>query len=321
MSKRPAFWLVAMVLVGAILALGMHKPKTQTAPKASSQTAADDSVVRETTQNRLCEELKAIEGKLGQIQSSVSSATRVHGEFKATTARIRTEHLTPLFEKRTIATKKTAQVKTGLVPVEQTRKLTQVYGQLRGIKNDFFRIRGTLQAQIADLEKSWGVIDQGLKRVAGLRPAAGTSPSRQCVVQEANRVQGEMATLGTQASTLQAEIEDVNAALDQEFGQGPCSDGAISGGGNCETCCDQYYPTTAPEGSPEASEQNWARFQCMARCAAAAAAGETSSGAAGQMIGGFREFDIKAYDLFQLMARINKDISSKWQDIIRNITR
>lgn len=324
MMKKPALGLFGAVILAAMITLGMQRPPAQTATKAQVQASTDDNAVREAAQNRLCEGLKVVQAKLGQLEKSVSAATGFHNDFKVIVGRIKTEKLTPLFEKRTIETKKTAQVKTGLVPVEQTRKLTQVYGQLRGVKNDLTRIRGTLQAQIADLEKSWGVIDRDLKRVAGLRPVAGTSPSRQCVVQEANRVQGEMAALGTQASALQAEIEDVNAALDQEFGQGPCSDGAISGNGDCESCCAQYYPITAPEGSAEYSQQQWARFQCQVRCAAAAARA-TILGAKDEAVGtirdGAKSSVSEARDLFKLASKLLKDIEERRSGTVANLTR
>jgi len=320
MKKTMAQALSIFFLVSVFVA-GTQQTSSQTATKAQAQSTASDSVAREATEQRLCDGLKLIQAKLGQLQASVSAAARIHNDFKVVTGRIRTEKLTPLFEKRTIAPK-TAQIKTGLVPAEQTQKLTQVYGQIRGIKNDLIQVRGTLQAQLADLQKSWGIIEGDMKRLAGPagpRTIAGASPSRQCVAQEANKVQSQLAALGSQSSNLTSQIDDVNAALDQDFGQGPCGGGTTTGGLSCVVRCAEHYKITAPEGSAEYSTQQWERFQCQVRCEAAAAAGETGSGARDQMTTAFVNFDGSARTLFQILTSISKDFHDKATGIIRNM--
>ncbi|NTV80454.1 MAG: hypothetical protein HGA24_03425 [Candidatus Aminicenantes bacterium] len=307
MLKRTAFWLLAAVLVAAVSATAIQRPQAQTATKTTAQTAVTEDAAREAAENRLCEGLKVVQAKLGQIERSVSSATKLHSDFKVISGRIKAEKLMPLYDRRTIETTKTAQVKARLTPVEQVRTLTRINGQIRGIKDDVLKIRGTLQAQLADLQKSWGIIERDMKRVAGLRAAGAVKSNRPCVIEEAKRAQGEMATLGTQASNLQSEIDDLRAILDQEYGQGPCGDQTTCQPVNCADCCAWQHKITAPEGSTERSIQEAERAQCQIRCT------RIESACA------FKNFDQKANQLFNLLSSVLKSMKEMQSGIARNL--
>jgi hypothetical protein len=307
MMKRSAIGFLAAVLLIALLASGMQRPAAQTTAKATAQTAVADNVAREAAENRICEGLKVVQTKLGQLERSVASATRLHGDFKAVVGRIKSEKLTPLFEKRTIETVKTAQVRTDLAPVEKTRTIVRITGQVRGIKDDVLRVRGALLAQLTDLQKSWGPLEQDMKRAAGLKKVGGATSSRPCVVEEAKRAQGEMAALGSQASNLQSEIDDLRGQLDQEYGHGPCGDPATCAPVACADCCAWQHKITAPEGSAERRAQEAERAQCELECRKIEAACA------------FENFDQKANQLFNILSTVLKNMKEMQQGIVRNL--
>jgi prefoldin subunit 5 len=290
--KKPAFFLSITILLAAVFALGMQMTSSQTATKATAQTAVEDNVARQVAQQRVCDGLKLVQSKMRQIEESLSTVTKTEQELEAATARLTKEGLIPHSEIKTIG-QAAAPAGTGLVPAERIRMLGQIDGQLRGVKNDLTKARGILQAQIGDLRKSWGVLEQYMKRLAGLKPASVPAPALSCVSQEVTRTNNELATLGSRASSLQARIEDVREAIDREFGQGPC--GKDCAKNDCQSCCAWRYkvPPGAPENSIEAAEQRMCKIRCQAAQAACA----------------FQDFDNNTNDLFSLMMDLIKAVS------------
>ncbi len=169
------------------------------------------------------------------------------------------------------------------------------------------RIRGTLQAQLADLGKTWSVIERDMKRLAGLKSVAGAAPSRQCVAQEAKRAQSEMATLGAQANNLQSQIDDLRDMLEQEFGQGPCGAPGTCTSVECQSCCALQNKITGPEGSLGRSIQETERAQCLIRCMRIEAACA------------FKNFDQKANQLFNILSTVLKNMKEMESGITRNL--
>ncbi len=122
---------------------GAQERAAQTAVKTSGQ--AD----REAAENLICEGLKVIQAKIGQLERSVSSGTRLYGDLKAIDGRIKDAKLRPLPEQGAPTTAQSVQVRTDLVPLQETRTITQLTGRIQSIKDGTLKIGGAFQAQIA----------------------------------------------------------------------------------------------------------------------------------------------------------------------------
>jgi len=140
-----------------------------------------------------------------------------------------------------------------------------------------------------------------------LRKAAGATPSLPCVVEEAKRAQGEMATLGAQANNLQSQIDDLRDMLEQEYGQGPCGDPATCPSVECKSCCAWKCKITAAEGTAERSAQEKLRAESELACMQF------------EIACAFKNFDQKANQLFDILSTVLKNMKEMESGIARNL--
>jgi chaperonin cofactor prefoldin len=297
--KRLIFLHLLTILLAAAFALGVETSSAKTSAKAAARPAVDNSVARKAAQQRVCNGFKLVKTKIHQIEVSLANVAKACDELETVAARIKKEELTPYSEMKTVR-QKTAKPGGELITAEKTRPFGQLDSQLRGVKSKLSQVQGTLRIQVGNLKKSLRSLDQDIKHLTGLKPAPGPASTLSCVSQETKTTNNQLATLGTRASRLQARINDVRTALDQEFGQGEC--GRDCSKNDCGSCCAWRFKVSAgaPENSPEARQRKLCELRCTAKCQ-------------------FEDFDDKCNDLYGMMSDLMKAVNEMQTSVIRNL--
>lgn len=258
---RPIPRLLGLALAIPLLAAGSPQASKPPTTRIQARTLSSAGMATEAAQDRLCEDLKIIQAKLDRLESSLSSATRLHADLREVTVKFKAER----------ATAKTVRVELGRWPAKLSPQLIQLDGRIRAIQADTATLRETLDSRISDLKKGWILVEQDMKRLFGLKPSEGTTRRRPCVSQEANRIKENLGMLGSQALNLGSEIADFAADFEQAQGGGHCGDTVTCEPVDCRSCCDAKFKITAPEGTEEYKQQ-WAdRMNCGFECDAAMA--------------------------------------------------